>query len=132
MTARRPGRRRRVVVPRPDRVRSLDGVAFGWIATALLRDGWLRVLGPDDVTAYVLLCLAADRDGVSFYRRGRMARALGLGEAEVGRALDRLARLDLVAYRPFHGGAPDGFWQVLSTPAGGPPSPFALLGISEL
>ena len=130
MPPRRPPLTR--VVPRPGRVRRVTGTSFGWIATDLLRAGWLAVLGPEDVTAYVLLCLAADRDGVSFYRRGRMARELGLGEDELNTALQRLVRFDLVAHRPFRAGAPDGFWQVLALPAGGPPSPFALLGLAEL
>ena len=120
------------VVPRPDRVRTLDRMSFGWIATSLLRAGWLSVLTPEDVTTYVFLCLAADREGVSFYRRGRMACELGLGEEGLHTALERLVRFDLVAHRPFRTGAPDGFWQVLTVPVGGPPSPFALLGIEEI
>ena len=60
------------VVPRPDRVRTLDRTPFGWLAASLLRRGWLSVLSTEDVKTYVLLCLAADREGVSFYRRGRM------------------------------------------------------------
>lgn len=128
-----PRRRRKPtrVVPRPDRVRTLNGTYFGWIAVVLLRAGWLKVLRPDDVAVYLLLCLAADRKGVSFYRRGRMACEIGLGEDGVNTALGRLVRFDLIAHRPFRPGAPDGFWQVLSVPAGGPPSPFALLGIEE-
>jgi hypothetical protein len=120
------------VVPRPERVRTLQRTSYGWIATDLLRRGWLGVLSPDDVTTYVLLCLAADREGISFYRRGRMARELGLGEDGLNAAIRRLVRFDLVAHRPFRPGAPDGFWQVLALPPGGPPSPFALLGIAEL
>lgn len=129
-----PTRRSRFtrVVPRPERLRRLEGTSFGWIATALLRAGWLKVLSPGDVATYVLLCLAADRDGVSFYRRGRMACELGLGEDELDAALERLLRLDLVAHRPFRAGAPDGFWQVLALPLEGPPSPFALLCVEEL
>lgn len=118
---------RRRVVPRPDRVRRLGpGVAFGWIDARLRRDGWLEALTPSALGAYVFLCLAADREGVSFYRRDRISRALGLDDAETARALRRLRDLDLVAYAPFSAHAVDGFHQVLSIPAGGPPvSPLA-------
>lgn len=118
---------RRRVVPRLDRVRRLGpGVAFGWIDARLRRDGWLGALTPSALATYVFLCLAADREGVSFYRRDRIAHALGLDDMEVARALRRLRDLDLVGYVPFSAHAVDGFHQVLSIPEGGPPpSPLA-------
>jgi hypothetical protein len=120
-----PSHRRRlpfaVIVPRPDRVRTLDGVAFGWLDAALHRTGWLRVLSLPALATYAFLCLVADRQGVSFYRRGRIGRELGLDDGEVASALARLIELDLVAYRPFRDGAADGFHQVLSLPEQGPP-----------
>lgn len=119
----RPRRSRRVVVPRPDRVRSLDGVAFGWLDARLHHHGWLRVLTPQALAVYAFLCLAADRRGVSFYRRSRIARELGLDDAETATALQRLRELDLVAYCPFRSLAVDGFHQVMSLPLDGPPSP---------
>jgi hypothetical protein len=101
-------------------------VAFGWLDARLHRDGWLEALTPSALAAYVFLCLAADREGVSFYRRDRIGRALGLDDAEVARALRRLRDLDLVGYAPFSAHAVDGFHQVLSLPPGGPPtSPLA-------
>jgi len=111
----------RIVVPRPDRVRTLDRTAFGWLDARLHHDGWLRAMTPQALAVYAFLCLAADRRGVSFYRRARIARELGLDDVDVSAELARLAELDLVAYRPFHPGAADGFHQVLSLPAGGPP-----------
>lgn len=111
----------RVVVPRPDRVRTLDGIAFGWLDARLQHQGWLRVVTPQACAVYTFLCLAADRSGVSFYRRERMARELGLDDAEVIRCLSRLCDLGLVAHRPYRPGAADGFWQVLSLPEEGPP-----------
>lgn len=107
---------------RPDRVRRLPGTSFGWIAADLHRDGWLRVLSPRTTAVYTFLCLVADRQGVSFYRRERIGRELGLDDGEVHLALARLEQLELVAYRPFAPGAADGFRQVLSLPPGGPPS----------
>lgn len=122
---------RRVVVPRPDRVRRTAGAGFGWIDARLLRDGWLSALPAPAAAVYVFLCLAADRHGVSFYRRDRIGRALGLDVVEVARALSRLRELDLVAFAPFRPHTVDGFHQVLALPAGGPPvSPvLAALGL---
>jgi len=85
-----------VIVPRPDRVRTLDGIAFGWIDAALHRAGWLRVLSPAALATYTFLCLVADRAGVSFYRRARIAHELGLDDGEVASALARLIELELV------------------------------------
>jgi len=116
---------RHVVLARPDRVRSLGGTAFGWLDARLHHDGWLRALTPEALAVYTFLCLAADRRGVSFYRRDRLARELGLDDAEVAAALTRLRELDLVGYTPFRPGAADGFWQVLSLPSGGPEPAFA-------
>jgi len=102
--------------PRPDRLRSLQSQPFGWIAAGLHRRGWLRLLDCEAVAVYTFLCLAADRSGVSYYRRERIGRELGLSDAQVHRALKRLEDLDLVAYRPFRHGAADGYRQVLSLP----------------
>lgn len=112
----------RVVVPEPGRVRSLESAAgFGWLDARLWRDGWLSVLTAEDVSVYAFLCLVADRQGVSWYRRDRIRAALGLEERAVWQALSRLEGLGLVAYRPFHAQAAEGFRQVLAVPAGGPP-----------
>lgn len=130
----RPRRSLRVVVPRPDRVRTLDHVAFGWLDARLQHDGWLRVMTPQALSVYAFLCLAADRRGVSFYRRDRIARDLGLDDPELSADLARLRELDLVAYQPFRRGAADGFHQVLSLPTDGPPPliPVDMLAIDRL
>ena len=125
----------RIVVPRPDRVRTLDHVAFGWIDARIHHDGWLRMLTPAAVAVYTFLCLAADRRGVSFYRRDRLARELGLDDTDVSVALARLRDLDLADYAPFRPGAADGFWQVLSLPPEGADPAFpdeALLPLRDL
>jgi len=109
------------VVPHLGRVRALsDTSGFGWLDARLWRDGWLEVLTAEDVAVYVFLCLVADHQGVSWYRRDRIRAALGLDEQSVWQALSRLEALDLVAYRPFHRHASEGFRQVLAVPAGGP------------
>lgn len=126
-------KRAQVVVPRPDRVRTLTGTPFGWLAAGLAQKGWLRLLTPQALSAYAFLCLVADRQGVSWYRRERIGRELGLDDHQVHQALDRLEQLDLIAYRPFRPDAPDGFRQVLTLPPAGPPSliPAAVLHLAE-
>lgn len=111
----------RVVVPRPDRVRRIGEVPFGWLDARLHHQKWLEVMTAEDISVYVFLCLAADRKGVSWWRRDRIGRALGLGEEALHKALSRLYALDLIAYQPFSENTSDGFQQVLSLPPAGPP-----------
>ena len=104
----------RIVVPRPERVRKIAGPGFGWIDARIRTAGWLEVMSPAVIAVYTFLCLAANRQGVSWYRRDTMWRALGLDEDELHQAIARLIELDLVAYRPFSRRASDGFHQVLA------------------
>jgi hypothetical protein len=117
MTKRTP----RVVVPRPERIRRLGPAGFGWLDARLHRQQWLGLLTAEDIATYVFLCLVANPQGVSWYRRDRIRQALGCGEDALWGALRRLYALDLVAYRPFGRHASDGFHQVLSLPEQGPP-----------
>lgn len=115
-----PRTSRPVIVPQPERVRRLGSSGFGWIDARLHRDGWLEVMAPTELALYAFLCLVADRQGVSWYRRSRLSATMAVPHDELCFALRRLCELDLVAYRPFRQGAEDGFHQVLSLPAGGP------------
>jgi biotin operon repressor len=101
--------------PRPDIVRRPQ-CGFGWLDDRLLHDGWLRDLGPDATAILLLLALAADRRGASFFSRDKMARSLGLDRHRVDQALHRLQDLGLVAHRPWRQGHPDGVWQLLPVP----------------
>ena len=87
--------------------------AFGWLPACLLHDRWLSRLGPDGTSVLVLLALAADSRGASFYGRDRMASFLGLDRQRVDRALARLLEFGLVAHRPWRQGLQDGVWQLL-------------------
>jgi hypothetical protein len=108
--------KRKPVIPEPDRVRKV-AEGFGWLDHRLLREGWLEQMMTSEIAVYVFLVLAADRHGVSFYRREKIARILGLDIAEVARALGLLVKRGLVAFKPFSGASPDGFHQVLDVPA---------------
>ena len=106
--------------PRPDLVRQpVSG--FGWLDGRLLREGWLRQIGPDGVAVLSFLALAADRNGVSFYSRDRMAIELDLDLSRLDRALDALLDARLVAHRPWPRRRRDGVWQLLDVPATVPP-----------
>ena len=123
----------------------LLGIAASGALITLYQESWRRreqslivlfcaVYMVSLISVYAFLCLAADRRGVSFYRRDRIARELGLDDSELSAALARLRELDLVAYQPFRRGAADGFHQVLSLPTGGPPPliPVDMLAIDRL
>ncbi len=98
--------------PHPDLVRRPTR-PFGWLEHGLLHDGWLARLGPDPIAVLVLLALAADRRGASYYGRDRMARELSMNRPQVNQALERLLHLRLVAHRPYQPDHPDGVWQLL-------------------
>lgn len=101
--------------PRPDLERRPAG-SFGWLPFELLHDHWLAELGPHAAAALVLLALAADRRGASFFSRSRMAESLGMSRHEVDVALQRLLDADIVAMRPWRDGGRDGVWQLLPPP----------------
>ncbi|MCC6899231.1 MAG: hypothetical protein IT377_09675 [Polyangiaceae bacterium] len=103
-------------LPRPDRIRTLEGGRVGWIASEALRDGWLRVVSHRTTAVYALLCLAADARGVSRYGTAALGLELGLEDGEVRLALARLEQLQLVASRAE-------LRQVLRLPDGGPQRP---------
>lgn len=117
-----PSSRPRIVVPRPQRLRSLSSIPFGWLDARLHSRHWIDLLSPEALAVYTFLCLAADRQGVSYYRRDRIGLTLGVREDALRSAFDRLYQLDLVAYQPFHKHASDGFHQVLSLPEESPPA----------
>lgn len=98
--------------PHPDRVRKPEA-PFGWLEAHLLHDHWLKRLQPDATAVLLLLALAADRRGASYYSRARMADRLGIDIGRVDRAVDRLLALGLVALRPWRTGQRDGVWQLL-------------------
>jgi hypothetical protein len=104
--------RRAPAPPHPDLVRR-PLAPFGWLEAHLLHDHWLARLQPDATAVLVLLALAADRRGASYYSRTRMADRLGIDRPRVDRALDRLLELGMVAFRPWRPGQSDGVWQLL-------------------
>jgi hypothetical protein len=58
-------------IPDPQRLRRING-SFAWIDHRLLRNGFLAVMTSQEQSLYLFLTLAADRNGVSFYRHERI------------------------------------------------------------
>ena len=109
-------------IPQPQRVRRIEK-SFAWIDHRLLRNGYLAVMTHQDQALYLFLALAADRHGVSFYRKEKICDVLGLDCDQFEVARDRLTSLRLIAFQPYCALSPNGYYQVL--PVDGPPSDFA-------
>jgi hypothetical protein len=109
-------------IPQPQRLRRIQH-SFAWIDHRLLRSGFLQTMTHQDQSLYLFLALAADRNGVSFYRKEKICSILGLdfGEFEVAR--DRLINMGLIAFQTYSALSVNGFYQLL--PVDGRPPDFA-------
>ena len=109
-------------IPQPQRLRRIQH-SFAWIDHRLLRSGFVQTMTHQDQSLYLFLALAADRNGVSFYRKEKASNILGLefGEFEVAR--DRLISMDLIAFQSYSALSVNGFYQLL--PVDGRPPDFA-------
>jgi len=108
-------------VPQPSRVRKIEK-SFAWIDHRLLRNGFLPVMSHHDQCLYLFLALAADRKGVSFYRKEKVCDVLDLDLQQFHVARDRLIDMKLIAFEPYSAISPNGFYQVL--PVDGPAPDF--------
>lgn len=95
---------------RPDRIRAIGPDGFAFVPNRFLREGFFASLCPDELRLYLLLVLAADRRGLSYYHYDTICSILELGLDEYIAARNALIKKDLVDY--------DGTrFQVLSLPA---------------
>lgn len=93
----------------PQRLRSISGQSFAFLPHRFLREGFFASLAPDELRLYVLLVLAADRNGLSFYHYDSICSLLELPLESYLHARNALIDKDLVAF--------DGTqFQVLSLP----------------
>jgi len=106
----------RVIVPKPNRMRQIGKQGFGWLDARLHKQGWFSMMTPDEIATYTFLCLVANPQGISWYRKDRIRAAMCIDEYALRQALHNLYDLDLIAYKPFSRHASDGFHQVLSLP----------------
>lgn len=92
-----------------DRVRAIDG-SFAFLPHRFLRAGFFASLSQDERSLYLFLVLAADRDGVSFYRYDSICSTLECTLDTYLEARNGLIDKDLLVF--------DGTrFQVLSLPA---------------
>lgn len=82
----------------------------------MLLEGWLKEMGSDACAVLILLAIAADKHGASFYGRTRMASMLGMDLCRIQEALSCLKDFGLVAMRPWRYGHEEGVWQLLPVP----------------
>ena len=111
-------------IPQPQRLRRIS-TSFAWIDHRLVHNGYLAVMTHQDQSLYLFLALAADRHGVSFYRKEKICDLLGLDFAAFEVARDRLINLRLIAFAPYSALSVNGFYQLL--PMEGPAPDFTAM-----
>jgi len=104
----------------PDRLRQMER-PFGWIPFRIVSSGLLGRLSTQAKLLYFVLCVLADRDGLSFWGDRRLGQLLQLSREQLEQARLELCRRELLAF--------DGWlYQLLSLPTaldGQPPMPAA-------
>ncbi len=94
---------------RPDRLRTIEK-PFAWIPFKLLNSGLFGGLTDNAKLLYLFLCLAADRQGLSYYGDPKIQTYFQMNQCEIGEAKNELIQKDLLAY--------DGrLYQLLSLPS---------------
>jgi hypothetical protein len=97
----------------PDRVRAIGGEGFAFLPNRFLRGGFFAALKADELLLYLLLVLAGDRQGMSFYHYESLCALLHMPVERYLAARNGLIEKDLIAF--------DGTrFQVLSLPNGAP------------
>lgn len=100
-------------VLQPLRLRSLPP-SYAWIDRRLRQHGLLASLSAAELSLYLFLVLAADRDGLSCWRIDRMERELPADVGSLTKARSGLVKKDLIAFSPWSARSIDGTYQVLS------------------
>ncbi len=84
-------------VLRPERVRRING-GFSFIPHRFLTDGFLVSLDQKELLLYLFLCLASDRNGLSFYSYDAICTLVQLTLDEYIEARKGLVKKDLIAF----------------------------------
>ena len=82
----------------PGRVRQIAGQGFCFIPHRFLRAGFFAALSGDELRLYLLLVLAGDRNGISFYHQDSLCSLLELPLHSYLEARNGLIDQDLVAF----------------------------------
>ncbi len=84
-------------VIKPNRVRRING-GFSFIPHRFLTDGFLASLSQKELLLYLFLCLASDRNGLSFYSYDAICTLVQLTLDEYIEARKGLVKKDLIAF----------------------------------
>ena len=79
------------------RVRRVPTSGFSWVDRRFVRDH-ARALSRDGVLLYFFLAAVSDKNGLSFYGDGAIARILGCSVMGVSAARNELQHRNLIAY----------------------------------
>lgn len=82
----------------PDRTRRIDEGGFAFIPNRFLRDGFFASLKPAELRLYVLLVLAGDRRGVSYYSFEHLCSILEITLDDYLPTRNTLIDKDLIAF----------------------------------
>ncbi len=82
----------------PERVRRIGGQGFCFILHRFLRQGFFVALSGDELRLYLLLVLAGDRNGISFYHQDSLCSLLEIPLHTYLEARNGLIDQDLVAF----------------------------------
>jgi len=99
-------------IPQPQKIRSIRNT-FAWIDHRLVRNGFIETMTHQDMVLYLFLVLAADKNGVSFYRKEKICQALSLDYSQFEIAKDRLINMNLIAFESYSVLSPNGYYQIL-------------------
>jgi hypothetical protein len=110
---------RKYHIPQPKKIRNIKG-SFAWIDHHLMRNGFIEVMTHQDLALYMFLILAADRNGVSFYRKEKICEAVSLDFSQFEIARDRLVNMKLIAFEGYSVLSPNGYYQILPIEAKAP------------
>jgi hypothetical protein len=106
-------------IPQPQNIRNING-SFAWIDHRLIRNGFICVMTHTDMALYLFLALAADENGVSFYRKEKICEAVSLDYNQFEIAKDRLINMKLIAFEGYSVLSPNGYYQILPIEAKAP------------
>ena len=82
---------------RPDRLRRIER-PFAWLPCRLLTEGWLGSLSIPANLLHLLLSLASDRQGLSYFGDPRICAELSLSPDELHSARQELINRDMLAF----------------------------------
>ena len=99
-------------IPQPKNIRNFNG-SFAWIDHRLMRNGFINIMTHHDMGLYLFLVLAADKNGVSFYRKEKICEAVSLDYNQFEIAKDRLINMKLIAFEGYSMLSPNGYYQIL-------------------